>query len=629
MNQSTHSIVQKQPILPLIIGAVGVVFGDIGTSPLYAVKESIASIGHTPSHDEVLGVISLIFWSLVVVLTIKYQFFIMRADNKGEGGTLALVTKATQCAAEQPRTRKIILILGMVGVALFFGDGAITPAISILSAVEGLEIATPVLKPIIIPTTLAIIILLFISQRYGTGKIGAIFGPITALWFIAIAAVGISNIFDQPSILLALNPVYGIDFLLLQKSHALYVMGSVFLAVTGAEALYADMGHFGKKAINWGWVVLVFPSLTLSYFGQGALILAQPQAVQNPFYLGVPEAGLYPMVALATAATVIASQALISGAFSASLQAMQIGLLPRLNVIHTSNQAMGQIYVPSVNWTLLLAVVAVVLGFQNSSNLAAAYGIAVTGTMVIVTLIAFGVALPRLLGWGWFKSLSFMLLFLSIDLTFLTANITKIMEGGWFPLVLGGVIYFFLATWQKGQAIVAAAVRKSSIPLEPFLRQFETDRPVEGPGTAIYMTSNADRVPMPLVQLLRSSWTLHEKEVILTVQGQETPYVSDQERITVESLPCNFFRVTVRFGFMEAPDLSVALRSCQINGENLVLEESICYVGKPSFVAGSQTQMASWRMNLFLAMMRVSETASSFFKVPSEYVVEIGTRIVL
>ncbi|MBF0125276.1 MAG: KUP/HAK/KT family potassium transporter, partial [Magnetococcales bacterium] len=531
MSQLTNDVPKKQPILTLAVAAIGVVFGDIGTSPLYAVKESIASIGHVPSHDEVLGVISLIFWALIVVLTIKYQFFIMRADNRGEGGTLALVAMASRCVADQPRTRKTVLILGMVGVALFFGDGVITPAISILSAVEGLEIATPLLKPIVVPTTIAIIVVLFACQRYGTGRVGAIFGPITALWFIAIATIGVLNILDQPGILLALNPVYGINFLLLQGHQALYIVGSVFLAVTGAEALYADMGHFGKRAINWGWATLVLPSLAISYFGQGALILSQPQTAQNPFYLGVPEAWLYPMVALATAATVIASQALISGAFSASLQAMQIGLLPRLNVIHTSDRAMGQIYIPAVNWILLLSVVAVVLGFQSSSNLAAAYGIAVTGTMIIVTSIAFGVVLPRLLGWGWAKILLLVALFLSIDLTFLAANLLKVMEGGWLPLVSGAFIYFLLATWEKGQRIVEMAVRKGSIPLEPFLHQFEMDRPVEGPGTAIYMTSDAAMVPMPLVQLLRPSWPLHEREILLTVQSQETPYVPDRERI--------------------------------------------------------------------------------------------------
>ncbi|MBF0629193.1 MAG: potassium transporter Kup [Magnetococcales bacterium] len=631
MNQSTQHK-QHSSLPALMIGAIGVVFGDIGTSPLYAVKEALGGEhSATPTPDNVLGIISLIFWTLLIVLTVKYQFFIMRADHQGEGGNLVLVALAKKFSQGNALMQRIIMVVGMIGVSLFFGDGVITPAISVLSAVEGLEVITPAFQPYIIPITLMVIFLLFFFQNKGTGKIGRLFGPICVLWFLAISVVGLKEIILHPEILAALNPVHGVKFLFgASGGNTFIVLGSVFLAVTGAEALYADMGHFGKSAINWSWGFFVFPALMLNYLGQGALILGDPAMVKNPFYLSVPEWGMLPMVALATAATIIASQAVISGAFSATRQAIQLGYLPRLRVVHTSSSEFGQIYVPLTNWVLLIAVVVLVLGFKSSTNLAAAYGIAVTGTMIAVTVLAFGIVLRHLFSWSLFLSVPLLALFLTVDLGFFGANALKFMDGGWFPVIMGAVLFFLMSTWRKGQDLVRKAVRKEEIPLEPFLRQLTPAAINRVPGTAVFMTQNFDLAPPALVELLKHTMTLHEQVIFLSVQTEAIPYVSEAERFKVDTLLNDYYRVRISHGYMETVDVPNMLLDCPLHGaERLAMEDTYFFLGKANFVAGRDPGMARWRLKLFLGVYRNAESATHFFRLPSIRVVDLGTRIVL
>ncbi|MBF0272133.1 MAG: potassium transporter Kup [Magnetococcales bacterium] len=619
-------------LLTLMIGAIGVVFGDIGTSPLYAVKEALGGEHSAmPTPDNVLGIISLIIWTLLIVLTVKYQFFIMRADHQGEGGNLVLVALARTFTQGNARMQRIIMIVGMIGVSLFFGDGVITPAISVLSAVEGLEVITPAFQPYVLPITLLVIFLLFFFQNKGTATIGRLFGPICMLWFLAIATVGVKEILLHPEILAALNPIHGLRFLFGESGGKTFVvLGSVFLAVTGAEALYADMGHFGRKSINWSWGTFVFPALMLNYLGQGALILGDPTTVRNPFYLSVPEWGMLPMVALATSATIIASQAVISGAFSATRQAMQLGYLPRLRVIHTSSSEFGQIYVPLTNWVLLLAVVVLVLGFKSSTNLAAAYGIAVTGTMIAVTVLAFGIVLRHLFSWSLFLSVPLLVIFLTVDLGFFGANALKFMDGGWFPVIMGALIFFLMSTWRKGQDLVSHAVRKGEIPLEPFLRQLTADTIHRVPGTAVFMTQNFDLAPPALVELLKHTMTLHEKVIFLSIQTEAIPYVPESERIHVSTLLHDYYRVRISHGYMETADVPKTLLGCHLPGaEQVAMEDTYFFLGKANFVAGSNPGMAHWRLKLFLGLYRNAESATHFFKLPSARVVDLGTRIVL
>ncbi|MEO5364280.1 MAG: potassium transporter Kup [Magnetococcus sp. DMHC-8] len=631
MSQATEQG-PHQSLVTLMIGAIGVVFGDIGTSPLYAVKEALGGAhAAAPTHDNVLGIISLILWTLMIVLTIKYQLFIMRADHQGEGGTLVLVALARKFTQGNARLQRIIMIMGMVGVSLFFGDGVITPAISVLSAVEGLEVVTPALQPYIVPITIVIIFLLFFFQSKGTDRIGRLFGPICMIWFLAIALIGLKEIIRHPDILAALNPLHGIRFLFGDTGgNTFVVLGSVFLAVTGAEALYADMGHFGKAAINWSWGTFVFPALILNYLGQGALILGDPAMAKNPFYLCVPEWGMLPMVLLATAATIIASQAVISGAFSATRQAIQLGYLPRLKVVHTSSSAYGQIYVPVTNWLLLIAVLVLVLGFKSSENLAAAYGIAVTGTMVAVTSLAFGIVLRHLFAWSWWLALPILLLFLSMDLGFLGANALKFLDGGWFPVILGAAIFFLMSTWRKGQDLVRQAVRKEEIPLEPFLRQLDTPTIHRTPGTAVFMTQNLHVAPSALVQMLQHTMTLHERVILLSVQIKEIPYVAEEQRLTVEVLFDTCYRVQIRYGFMDHADLPRALAGCQLaDDQPVTMADTHFFLGKANFVAGRHPEMADWRLKLFLSLLQNAAPATGYFKLPPMRVVDIGTRITL
>lgn len=628
--QHDHS--NKTRLATLVAGALGVVFGDIGTSPLYALKESLASLSHGASvvQSDILGILSLIFWSLVVVITIKYVAFIMRADNKGEGGIMALTAIALRSPHATPAWRILIHFLGICGLALFFGDGVITPAISVLSAVEGLELATPLLKPVVVPVTLAVLLSLFLFQRQGTAGVGALFGPVMMIWFITLAMLGMHGILKNPQILAALDPQYGVRFFIAHQTQAFIVLGSVFLSVTGAETLYVDMGHFGCRPIRLAWLLLVFPSLTLNYFGQGALILHDPEAMRNPFYLLAPEWGLYPLVGLATAATVIASQAVISGAFSAARQAMQLGFLPRMTVIHTSEQEEGQIYVPTINWILLVAVLILVVGFRSSSNLAAAYGIAVTGAMAIDTTLAFGIVLRGMLGWSFSTTLAATLFFLVFDLLFFAANALKIPDGGWFPLLLGSGIFLLMATWKKGVALSREAIRREEIPLKPFLHQCATNPMPRAQGIGIYLTSDTQTVPRPLVQNLQHHWIIHELVIILTIRFLDTPRLGSAKRVIEEDLGNGFHRMTLHFGFAETPDIPRALRTSTLLQEWSEPDETSFFLGRAVFVVTqSRHELPLWRIQLYLWLQRNASSAVSWFCLPPHRVVEMGALVTL
>ncbi|MBF0095750.1 MAG: potassium transporter Kup [Magnetococcales bacterium] len=616
----------------LVVGALGVVFGDIGTSPLYAVKESLAaSAGHgaLPAPADVFGVISMIFWSLLIVITIKYVLFIMRADNKGEGGIMALTALALRSPYATPLWRILINFLGICGLALFFGDGVITPAISVLSAVEGLELATPVLQPVVVPVTLVILLSLFFFQRRGTAGVGALFGPVMLLWFATLAALGVYGILMHPQILAAIDPRHAISFFVEHRGQAFLVLGAVFLSVTGAEALYADMGHFGCRPIQLAWLLLVFPALMLNYFGQGGLILANPETVKNPFYLLAPAWGLYPLVGMATAATVIASQAVISGAFSAARQAMQLGFLPRMEVVHTSTEEEGQIYVPTINWILLVAVLILVMGFRSSSNLASAYGIAVTGAMVIDTTLAFGVVLRTMFGWTALVTLLSTLFFLLFDVVFFAANALKIPEGGWFPLLLGGCIFLLMSTWKRGVELCHHVIHKGEIPLEPFLRQVADDPVPRSPGSAVYLSTNAAIAPQALVQNLQHHWVIHETVAIVTIQFLDTPQLQG-ERVLQQNLGNGFHHLTIRFGFTETPDIPRALQQSPLFQDWSNPDETSFFLGRTAFFAErARLGLPLWRIQLFLWLQRNASSAAAWFHLPSHRVVEMGSRVIL
>ncbi|MEO5344756.1 MAG: potassium transporter Kup [Magnetococcus sp. YQC-9] len=626
-----HTDGHHDSLSTLVIGALGVVFGDIGTSPLYALKESLAaSAGHggMPTEADIFGVLSMIFWSLVVVITVKYVLYIMRADNKGEGGIMALTALALRSPHATPTWRVMIFFLGICGLALFFGDGVITPAISVLSAVEGLELATPVLQPVVVPVTLVILVGLFMFQRKGTEGVGALFGPVMLVWFGVLGVLGIYGIQLNPSVLLALNPLYAVKFFVIHKGQAFIVLGSVFLSVTGAEALYADMGHFGRRPIQLAWLFMVFPCLVLNYLGQGGMILHNPEAIKNPFYLLAPDWFLYPMVGLATAATVIASQAVISGAFSAARQAMQLGFLPRMEVVHTSEREEGQIYVPTVNWILLGAVLLLVLGFKSSSNLAAAYGIAVTGAMAIDTTLAFGLVLRMMLGWNLSVTVSATLFFLTFDLVFFAANALKIPEGGWFPLLLGGMNFMLMSTWKKGLELSREALSKDEIPLGPFLRQFAENPVPRSQGIGVYMTTHPTTAPRAMVQNLQHHWVIHETVVILTTEFVDTPYLVDGERVIEEDLGNGFHRVVARFGFAETPDIPRALRDGKLFQDWSNPDETSFFLGRAVFFAtSSRPGFPLWRQQLFLGLQRNASSAASWFQLPPHRVVEMGAGI--
>ncbi len=614
----------------LALAALGVVYGDIGTSPLYTMHEVFAGAHHpvpvTPAN--VLGILSLIFWSLMIVVTVKYVAFILKADNKGEGGIIALMALALRPVADGSRRQGVILVLGLFGAALFYGDGVITPAISVLSAVEGLEIATPALKPYVIPITLGVLIGLFLIQRKGTGSVGALFGPITAVWFVVLAVLGGASIIDHPHVLFALDPRQGLLFFMSQPSLAFLSLGGVVLAVTGTEALYADMGHFGRKPIQLAWLVIALPALVLNYFGQGALLLDDASAIANPFYRLAPEWALYPLVALATVATVIASQAVISGAFSMTQQAMQLGYAPRMVVQHTSDREIGQIYLPGINWTLLVAVIALVLGFGSSTSLAAAYGIAVTGTMAITSVLAFCVAY-WLWGWPLWRALLGASPFLAIDLAFFLANAAKIADGGWFPLAFGLLVFVMLTTWKRGRRLLSQRLDEGSIPLDAFIGGCGIEEVPRVPGTAIFLTTNPDGVPHALLHSLKHYKTLHERMVLATVSVLDVPRVSDAQRVTTEKLPNNFWRVKVFYGFMDEPDLPAALEWCAEQGLHLDTMDTTFFLGRETLIPKIGSEMAYWREKLFVALFRNASSSATYFRLPPNRVVELGSQVVL
>jgi len=616
-------------VLGLAIGAVGVVYGDIGTSPLYAFKEAFSGAHHVAlNHDNVLGILSLIFWALFLIVTVKYVTFIMRADNRGEGGIMALLALVRRTVPLHSRTAWALMALGMFGAALFYGDGMITPAISVLSAVEGLEVATPLFRPYIIPITIVVLTGLFLFQQLGTGHVGTFFGPVMVVWFVVLALLGTINIAHQPSVLTALNPLYAVRFFQNDGWIGFLTLGAVFLAVTGAEALYADMGHFGKRPIRIAWLYLVFPSLVLNYLGQGALVLNQPSAIQNPFFHLASDWALYPMVAVATIATVIASQAVISGAYSLTRQAIQLGYCPRLMIEHTSEREIGQVYLPWINWGLYFAVVGLVLGFGSSSNLAAAYGIAVTGTMIVTTVLAYFVARRS---WGWSAIWATLVIagFLLVDLSFFAANAVKVLEGGWFPLVVAVIVYTLLSTWKRGREVLFERLRPGAIALEPFIHSITEHPPLRVPGTAVFLTATREGVPHALLHNLNHNKVLHERVVLLTVRAEDIPHVPDAQRVDVDPLGHEFYRVTVHYGFKDEPDLPQALQLTRCKGLDFNLMETSFFLSRQTLVPTQAPGMALWREKLFAAMSRNAASATAFFKIPTNRVVELGTRIEL
>jgi KUP system potassium uptake protein len=613
----------------LALGALGVVYGDIGTSPLYALRESFhGPHAIAPLPANIYGVLSLVFWSLIIVISIKYIAFIMKADNRGEGGILALTALATPIKPLLPSQRRWIVLLGVFGAALLYGDGVITPAISVLSAVEGLKIATPFFTPYVVPLTVAIIVGLFVIQSRGTAAIGRFFGPIMVLWFAVLALLGISNIVQNPGVLAAVSPWYGLSFFATNGLQGFLILGTVFLAVTGGEALYADMGHFGRKPIRLAWFALVLPALLLNYFGQGALLLREPEAAANSFYLLAPSWAVLPMVVLSTMATIIASQALISGAFSITMQAENLGFLPRMRIVHTSATEYGQIYIPFVNWLLMFACIATVIGFQTSSNLAAAYGIAVTSTMAITTLIFAIVARDR---WKWSmpRVISLIGFFLVVDLAFLGANLVKIPQGGWFPLVAAVVIFTIMTTWKRGSRIVFSREQDFEQRLEGLITRLQNEPPARVPGGAVFLSANPASAPAALLANLEYNGVLHEQVLLTTVMITGDPHVSEKRRLKIEDLGYGLFRVTVRFGFMEEPHVPRALANLDLPALKYNLEEMPYFVNRTRVISTDLPGMARWREELYSVMRRNATSAVDFFRLPPSRVFEIGTSVEL
>jgi KUP system potassium uptake protein len=616
-------------LMVLAITALGVVYGDIGTSPLYAIRESFhGTHGIAPSPENVLGVLSLIFWALIIVISIKYLIFVLMADNRGEGGMIALTALVAPPSAPQRGHRWLLTMAGLFGASLLYGDGMITPAISVLSAVEGLKVATPLLQPYIIPITIAILVGLFAVQSRGTGGVGKVFGPITMIWFITLAVLGIGQIVQNPSVFAAINPMYGASFFARNGWQGYLVLGSVFLVVTGGEALYADMGHFGKRPIRLTWVAIVLPALILNYFGQGALILRDPKAVEHPLFHMVPSWGLYPLVALATMATVIASQAVISGAFSLTRQAVQLGYLPRLEIEHTSAREMGQIYIPSVNWALMVACISLVIGFGSSSRLAAAYGVAVTTDMVFTTIL-FAFVARTLWKWSRWAVAALAIPFLIVDLGFWGASIVKIPHGGWFPLVIAAGMFAVMTTWKKGRGILAGRFEQRTLPLDLFLKDVEANPPTRVAGTAVFMYGNANGTPPALLHNLLHNKVLHERVVFLTVATMEVPTVPEEERVEVIEVGGGFWRVVMRYGFTEDPEVPTVLARISSDGLPFKPMETSYFLGRETLIPSREPGMAMWREHFFWIMSRNARTATSFFKLPPNRVVELGAQIEL
>jgi KUP system potassium uptake protein len=634
-NPSEKPAPQGKALALLSLTALGVVYGDIGTSPLYALKECFSGPhGLPPTRENVLGVLSLIFWSLNFIISFKYVAIMLRADNRGEGGILALL------ALLRPRAlvrggRWAMIMAGIFGAALLYGDGIITPAISVLGAVEGLSVATHALEPFVIWISIVIIVALFVVQRFGTEGVGRVFGPVTTLWFICIAALGVYGIWHQPTVLRALNPWYMVDFFMRDGIYAFLILAAVVLVVTGGEALYADMGHFGKRPIRIAWFAVVLPALVLNYFGQGAILLENPAARVNPFYMLVPGWALYPMVVVATSAAVVASQALISGAFSLTRQAIQLGYCPRVTIIHTSHKERGQIYIPEVNWALMFACVGLVLAFQTSSNLAATYGVAVTGTMTVTTLLFMAVARERW-HWDWFRVLAIGGVIMLVDLAFFSANLVKIPDGGWFPLAVAALVFVIMSTWKRGRYFLTSALKESSLPLMDVIRDVEKRRVYRVPGTAVFMTSDPDGAPPVLLHHLKHNKVLHEKVILLSIQAEEIPQVREKDRVDFKELGAGFYQVIANYGFMESPDVPAVLQALALKGDamdlgglTVTVMETTFYLGRETLLPTGTARMAGWRKQLFIVMTRNAQSATAFFNLPPNRVVEMGAQIQL
>src|SRR4051812_41610707 len=607
----------------LALGALGVVYGDIGTSPLYSMRECFAG-GMETTHENILGILSLISWSLIIMVSLKYIAYVLKADNKGEGGILALMALSSS-NLRKSRAYLPLIFLGVFGSALLYGDGMITPAISVLSAVEGLEIAAPHLEHLVVPITIVILIGLFIVQRRGTGGIGAVFGPITFIWFATIAVLGVGHILHYPGVLSAISPTHGVMFLAQHGERGLLVLGGVFLAVTGGEALYADLGHFGRRPIRLAWFAVVFPALLMNYFGQGALLILHPETIENPFFRMVPSFALYPVVLLSTCATVIASQALISGVYSLTSQATMLGFLPRFSIRHTSAHERGQIYIPSVNYALMLAAIGLVLGFKSSDALAAAYGIAVTLTMVITTILAFFLVRYGW-GWGYHKAIPVTLVFFVPEMFFVSANVVKIEHGGWVPLAIGAVIFTIMVTWKRGREFLSERFREQLLPLSDFYDVIAVELPARVPGTAVFMTGARDGTPPALLHNFLHNRVLHQNIVLLTIITDDTARVAEEDRFKLEKLEHGFSRVLGRYGFMEQPDAPKLLIA---TGMIHTVEHTTFFLGRENLVATKRPGMSRWRVSLFAFMSRNAQPATKFFNIPPDRVMEIGAQIEL
>jgi KUP system potassium uptake protein len=617
----------RRRLRTLALGAIGVVFGDIGTSPLYTMKETLGTHGMTPTEPAVLGVLSLVFWSLIMVVSLKYVTFVMRADNKGEGGIMALMALAQRSMSGSARARWVLAGFGIFGAALFYGDGVITPAISVLGAVEGLQVAAPGLGKYVVWIALAILLCMFAVQRHGTHKVGKAFAPVMTLWFVVLAVLGVRQIIANPQVLYAINPLHAVRFFLSHGDTSFIALGGVVLALTGAEALYADMGHFGKKPIRLAWFGFVLPALLLNYFGQGALLLGDPLAISSPFYLMVPPSLLYPMIVLSACAAVIASQAVISGAFSMTREAMSLGYSPRLAVVHTSREMSGQIFVPWVNRMLMVLVILAVLGFRSSDNLGAAYGIAVTGTMTMTTLLALVVARKRW-HWSWPTVVLVGVLFLIIDLSFFGANLLKVAHGGWFPLVLGVVLFSVMTTWRRGRELVVREIKQGGLALAPFIENIAEHPPLRVPGTAIFLTANQHAVPHALLHNLKHNKVLHERNVLLTVETLETPVADADERIAITPMAGNFFGLELRFGFAEDPNIPLALTQCTREGLGFDMMDTTFFLSRETIVADARRPgMALWRDKLFAFLSRNAMPATAFFQIPGNRLIELGAQV--
>ncbi|HJU66008.1 MAG TPA: potassium transporter Kup [Gemmatimonadaceae bacterium] len=622
-----HPVGRRLAVLALT--ALGVVYGDIGTSPLYAIKEAFhPSHGVQSSAENVYGVLSLILWSLTLIVSVKYIMFVLRADNRGEGGTLALLALIQQRLHRgvDARRNAILVALALFGTSLLFGEGIITPAISVLSAVEGLEVAAPALQDFVVPIAVAILFVVFMVQRHGTANVGRIFGPIMLLWFVSIAAVGTLEIAREPQILLAVNPWYAVQFFAHNGVPGFFILGAVVLVITGAEALYADIGHFGPRPIRTAWFAVALPALLLNYFGQGALLLRDATAAQNPFYLLVPGALRVPMLFLATAAAVIASQALISGAFSLSQQAMQLGYSPRVTISHTSAHRAGQVYVREINTLLMLGCITLVLAFGSASGLAAAYGVAVTGTMIITTVLFTVVARQRF-NWSGAKAAAFVITFLAIDLSFFVANVAKLRSGGWVPLAIGLAMYTLMTTWKRGREALYEILQQGAMPLDLFLADVERRKPQRVSGTAVFMTSSPAGAPVVLLHHLKHNKVLHDQVLLLSIAGADVPYVPPTTRSVIEPLGQGFYRVQARYGFMETPNVPEIMRACESAGIRARALETTYYLGRERVITSGKSRLARWRKKLFAFMSRNARSATEFFGIPPNRVVELGAQI--